>query len=60
LSITIPQAIEFPLGVNPQVLEAQEQINEFNQLVPFSIALSFLGFSQVDSIRRHRYNSVLA
>jgi len=46
--------------VNPQVLEAQEQINEFNQLVPFSIALSFLGFSQVDSIRRHRYNSVLA
>lgn len=30
---TINQAIEFALGVNPQVLEAREQITEFNELV---------------------------
>ena len=29
----VNQAIEFALGVNPQVLEAREQINEFDQLV---------------------------
>lgn len=30
---TINQAVEFALGVNPQVLEAREQITEFNELV---------------------------
>ena len=30
---TVNQAIEFAVGVNPQVLEAREQITEFNELV---------------------------